>query len=266
MALVSDTCICLRRIEYSETSQILWLFGRQRGPVRVLAKGAHRKTKAGASRFDGGVDLLETGCAVFTDDTARDLATLTEWKLLDGRLELRNSLRALWLGQYAVELISLLIEQHDPHQVLWDRLDQVLREIAGRRREESFLAFELELLREAGYLPELNICVACGTASMDRSAGYFSPTRGGMLCRNCESAWPDRVEIDPRLLRAAAGIARIPRAAGSLPRLPVLTRHQTDPLNRLLGEHTQHVLGRRLKMLRYIRGSRQPAPPAMVSG
>ena len=58
-----------------------------------IAKGAHRKTKAGASKFGGGVDLLDTGQAVFTDAPERDLATLTEWQLLDGRLELRKSLR-----------------------------------------------------------------------------------------------------------------------------------------------------------------------------
>ena len=61
MPLVNDRCICLRKIEYSETSQILALFSRGHGLVRVIAKGAHRRTKAGASKFDGGVDLLDVG-------------------------------------------------------------------------------------------------------------------------------------------------------------------------------------------------------------
>ena len=45
MALVSDRCICLRKTEYSETSQILTLFGYIHGITRVIAKGAHRRTK-----------------------------------------------------------------------------------------------------------------------------------------------------------------------------------------------------------------------------
>src|SRR3712207_7995583 len=53
MPLVRDRCICLRRTEYSETSQILTLFAREHGIVRAIAKGAHRRTKAGASKFDG---------------------------------------------------------------------------------------------------------------------------------------------------------------------------------------------------------------------
>src|SRR3954471_20492079 len=111
MSLVRDRCICLRKTEYSETSQILTLVGRQTGIVRVIAKGAHRRTKAGASKFDGGIDLLDNGEAVFTHDPGRDLATLTEWTLREGHLGLRNTLRGMYLAIYAGELVGRLIEE-----------------------------------------------------------------------------------------------------------------------------------------------------------
>src|SRR5207244_2981136 len=107
MALTRDRCLCLRKVEYSETSQILPLLGRAHGLMRLIAKGAHRRTKAGASKFDGGLDLLDLGDAVFSLRLEKDLATLTEWSLRDGHLELRGDLRALYLGQYAGELCSL---------------------------------------------------------------------------------------------------------------------------------------------------------------
>src|SRR3954453_5620017 len=108
MPLTRDRCICLRKTEYSETSQIVTLFSRERGLVRAIAKGAHRRTKAGASKFDGGMDFLEVGDAVFTDDVTRDLATLTEWSLREGHLELRRDLRAMHLAWYAGELVDRL--------------------------------------------------------------------------------------------------------------------------------------------------------------
>src|ERR1700753_755435 len=150
MALAADRCICLRKFEYSETSQILTLFARTHGLLRVIAKGAHRKTKAGASKFGGGIDLLETGQAVFTNAPEKDLAILTEWQLLDGRLELRRDLRNVYLGLYCAELASMLIEEHDPHPDLFDRLEQALTDLATTKVEEAFLAFEIDLLREAG--------------------------------------------------------------------------------------------------------------------
>ena len=252
MALVSDRCICLRKFEYSETSQILTLFGRAHGLVRVIAKGAHRRTKAGASKFDGGVDLLDVGEAVFTNRPEKDLATLTEWGLRDGHLELRRTLRGMYLGLYAAELVGLLIEEHDPHPTLFDRLEQSLGEFATGRVEEAFLAFQLDLLRETGYLAELSACVSCGLAIGESELCYFSPARGGVICRNCEAAIPDRLSLDLRLLRLLQGVLRLPRANGAPQRLPRLTRHQTDPINRLFAQHVEHTLGRGLRLPRYV--------------
>jgi DNA repair protein RecO (recombination protein O) len=254
MPLVRDRCICLRRTEYSETSQILTLFARAHGIIRAIAKGAHRRTKAGASKFDGGVDLLDTGDAVFTHDPGKDLATLTEWSLREGHLDLRTTLRGMYLGLYAAELVGRLVEEHDPHPDLFDRLDATLGELATPRAEEAFLAFQLDLLRETGYLAELSACAACGLAISDREPTYFSPARGGVVCRNCEGATHDRVPFDARLLRLLQTILRLPRANGTARRLPQLTRHQTDPLNRLFADQIEHTLGRRLQLAPYVLG------------
>src|SRR6476660_5222373 len=118
MPLARDRCLCLRKVEYSETSQILVLFAREHGIFRAIAKGAHRRTKAGASKFDGGVDLLDVGDAVFSHSPERDLCPLTEWHLSEGHLEMRRNLRAVYLGLYAAELVSMLIEEHDAHPEL----------------------------------------------------------------------------------------------------------------------------------------------------
>jgi len=272
MPLSADRCICLRKVEYSETSQILSLFARRHGLMRVIAKGAHRTTRAGASKFGGGIDLLDVGEAVFTLDLEKQLGTLTEWKLQEGHLELRRNLRAMYLAQYAAELVSFLIEEHDAHADLYDRLEHTLLEVATPRQEEAFLTFELDLLRETGYLAELSTCIECGSGvSIDRSMGprlagrpsikrggpehehvFFSPQRGGVVCRQCESVIPDRMRVDNRLLRMVQSILRLPRSDGTAQRLPRLTRHQTDPINRLLAGHVEHTLGRRLRLPAYV--------------
>ncbi len=251
MPLTHDRCICLRKVEYSETSQILTLLGRAHGLVRLIAKGAHRVTRQGASKFGGGIDLLEVADAVFTDRPEKNLATLTEWHLCEGHLPLRQNLRGLYLGFYAADLVGLLIEEHDPHPQVFDRLQATLLELAGPRREEAFLAFELDLLREAGYLPELGACVSCGRRSQDRHA-WFAPSRGGVVCRNCEGSFPDRLSLDGRLLGILQYVLNLQNDDGSTRRLPSLTRLQTNPLNRLLAAHLQHTLGRRLRMVKYV--------------
>ena len=215
MPLVHDRCLCLRKVEYSESSQILMLLGRAHGLVRVIAKGAHRTTKAGASKFGGGIDLLDLADAVFTHDPGRELGTLTEWRLLDGHLELHRTLRGLYLAQYAAELVSMLFQEHDPHTELFDRTEAALVELATPRQEEAFLLFELDLLREAGYLADLSSCASCGRAVGEQSVVSFSPARGGIVCPDCQPAAPDRMSLDPRLLRLIQGLLRLPRSNGS---------------------------------------------------
>ena len=265
MALVADRCICLRRFEYSETSQILTLFSRTHGLIRVIAKGAHRKTKAGLPASSAAVSICWIpDQAVFTNAPEKELAILTEWQLLDGHLELRRELRQVYLGLFCAELVSMLIEEHDPHAELFDRLEQVLADLATPKIEEAFLAFELDLLREAGYLPELETCAICSSAARDER-GFFSPSLGSVICRNCEGSSPDRMQIDLRLLRMAQTILRLPRVAGAPQRLPRLTRHQTDPINRMLAAHVEHTLSKRLRMQEYVTGRKSRSPAKVLT-
>ncbi len=253
MPLVRDRCICLRKVEFSETSQILHLLSQEHGIVRLIAKGAHRRTKAGHSKFDGGVDLLDVGEAVFTHDVSKDLCILTEWSLREGQLALRSDLRAVHLGTYGVELTGELLEQHDPVPQIFYRLEQTLTDLASPRREEAFLAFELDLLRDTGFLPELAGCVMCGRVIAEREPQvFFSASQGGVVCRDCEPTIKDRLPIDLRLLRMVQNLLKLPRANGSIQRLPRLTRAQTDPLNLLLAEHVEQMLGKRMRLPRWI--------------
>lgn len=251
MPLCSDRCICLRRIEYSETSQILALFGRSFGLFRAMAKGAHRRTKAGSSKFDGGIDLLDVGDAVMTDPTTRELAQLTEWKLQDGHLELRRELRPIHLAMYCAELVGLMLHENDPHPELYDLLIWALAELPTDRREESFVAFQLELLRQSGFLPELGVCIQCGKPV---TAGriIFSPQQGGIICGRCPAPEGPRLVADAMLVRMLQTILRLPRAGGIPQRLPRLGRRQADPVNRLLMQYMQYTLGHELRVASYV--------------
>ena len=245
MSLARDRAIVLRLNDFSETSQVVTLFTREFGKVRMIAKGARRRTKAGAGAFDGGLDLLDAGEAVFRHAPEKDLSLLTQWQLQDGHLALRADLRAMYLGLYAAELLDALVEEHDPHPALFDRLECLLAHLP-ESAEESFLAFELDLLREAGDAPELDRCARCGDRPGADERVFFSPAAGGLVCQICEGKVAQSGEADPRLIRLMRGLLRLPDAPDrSLPRLG---RQHTDPLNRMLADHVEHVLGKRLRM------------------
>jgi DNA repair protein RecO (recombination protein O) len=284
--MTRDRAICLRRIDYSETSQILSIFTREHGILRVIAKGAKRTTKAGSSKFDGGLDLLDAGEAVFLHSPEKDLSTLTEWTLTDGHLPLRGVLRGMYLAQYAAELVGALLHEHDPHPDVYEDLEGVLPALATDRAEEAFLAFEVRALYASGLFPELNLCGRCGRALDEREAVVFSASAGGFLCGTCgtpqpgavvERGQPDARPVDGRtvglLRRLATGVlpaqyggARLPLRAGGGLRLPRVARAVSDPANRLLGEHVRHATGKELRMWSYVMGDGAPRGEGVPRG
>lgn len=252
MALLNDRAICIRTFDFSETSQVLWLFTRDHGLVHVLAKGSRRTTKAGASSFDGGIDLLDEGAAVFTDRLEKDLNTLTAWKLLDGHQPLRRSQRALYLALYAAEIIGHVFETRDPHPNVFHRFAATLQQLQTGALEEAALALVLDLLSESGYLPSLEECVNCGKPIAGERVAYFSPARGGAVCRSCEMSIPDRMMIEPRLLDIAKMLLKLPRVDAIPQRLPRLSRARSDPLHSILGKHLEHNTARGYRVLKLI--------------
>ena len=257
MPLICDRAICLRRHEFSETSQVLSLLTERHGLIRVIARGAHRTTKAGASKFDGGLDLLDEGDALFTDRVDKDLNTLAEWKLVDGHRDVRRSQRSLYLGLYVADIVGALFETQEPHPLVFARFRETLNALSTRALEETALAAVLAFASEGGFEPYLAGCVECGDSPLYSRQLWFSAERGGVICRRCERGVPDRVAVDPRAIALAWSLQRL--AADPNASLPRLVRRQTDPLHAMLARHLAHNVGRPISMVRWIADPRRGA-------
>ncbi|UCG32318.1 MAG: DNA repair protein RecO [Phycisphaerales bacterium] len=192
----SDVAITLRRLDFSETSQVLVLFARAAGKVRVIAKGVKRGTR---KRYATGIDLLEMGHLIFTERQERqaNLATLVEWKQITAFSGLRNDLKRLYGAQYVAETTAALTEDRDPHECLFDALAEALHALeAAPNMLPAVVEYQVRLLTEIGLYPELGRCLECGRAWKRRPGWFLSSHRGGLICRDCES-----VMVEKRRLR-----------------------------------------------------------------
>lgn len=204
-----DEAVVLRLTEYSETSQIVTLFARDAGHLRLIAKGARRGTR---TRFATGLDLLERGQVRFIPPRGdASLGTQTEWVQRDAYTELRRDLLRLHGGLYAAELIPALTEPGDPHPTLYAALVELLDGLCADTEPAHRLpTFQLELLRAVGYEPNLRECTHCGHAVSGAAIIYFSAVAGGLLCRDCEVHHVEKHRVPPRLLDR-------PPSAGDIP-------------------------------------------------
>jgi DNA repair protein RecO (recombination protein O) len=202
MAAIKDQAVVLRRLDYSETSQVLVFFTREHGPQRLIAKGIKRGTK---KKFSTGIDLLERGQVMFLPSGRAEgsLGTLTEWRQSDLFMGLRGSLEALYAGQYAAEVTAAMTEEGDPHPELFDALAELLSALsAGAPGLAVLVTYQQELLTAAGLWPELTRCVLCGKAAPPGRAGLYSAHQGGLVCSACETTVPEKRKIGSAVLTA----------------------------------------------------------------
>jgi len=239
----TDSAICVRRSDYSETSQVLCLLTRRTGLVRLLAKGSKRpKSKSG-----GAVDLFSEGRCVFTGSGREALGTLIEFVETVARPRLRTELPRLNVGLYMLELCGALLGENDPHPEVFDLLHRALTRLeqADSSPQAVLAYFQWRIVRHVGLLGDLSACVSCGQAVRGRGV-YFSSSMGGLLCRNCEPAEHEKYAVSPPALGALAALAAA--EAGKRPRLPDT---QARAVNALLAYHIQYQIGRRLRTARH---------------
>ncbi len=248
--LTKDLAICIRAVDYSETSQILTLFTRQAGKISAIAKGSKRPKSA----FDGPIEVFSHGKIVFSDSNKEKLATLTEFEQQPGFTNLAGNLFTLNCCFFATELVDKLTNDYDPHPELFDGFLRFLQDANETRDTISLLIlFQLSLLKEIGLQPVLNACVNCQTifehratpvpSGVEGSHGfYFSSSANGLICRDCEASFPDKIRLTNT-------------AANCLSNLKMITGTSEKTLNeieKILIYHFTEILGRPPKMAKYI--------------
>jgi len=161
----------LHAYAYKETSLIVEVFGRRAGRVGLLARGARRPRSALR-----GV-LLAFHPLRLSWSASAELGTLIAAEWTGGLGALSGS--GLMCGFYLNELLLKLLPRDDPHELLFDGYSACLEQLASGGPHASVLrAFELKLLTELGYAPQLERDAASG-APIDAARRYrYEPERG----------------------------------------------------------------------------------------
>ena len=197
---------------YRETSQLVDLFTRHYGRLRVVARG-FRRPKTGGRVLEPFIPLV------------------VGWS---GKGELKNLVSAepsghpllltgnhLFSGFYLNELILRLLADHDPHETLFDSYLEVIARLSGGEEIEPTLRiFEYSLLDEIGYGLVLDSTIDAGNAVEPDSWYWFDPSTGVS-----ERTFMDKEKSQPNwfrgseLLAIAAGEYTAPTSAKSAKRL-----------------------------------------------
>ena len=169
----------LRHQDWGEADRLLWLYTRELGKVRALAKGVRkmRSRKAGHLEPFTRVQLLLA--------EGRDLFIITQAEASENYLPLRADLVRIGYAAYVVELLDRFTYEEGDNPALF----RLLVDTLGRLDTSPDPAFavryyEIRLLDVVGFRPHLFHCANCGE-SIQAEDQYFSAERGGVLCPSC---------------------------------------------------------------------------------
>jgi len=253
--------ICLRRLQFSNTSQVASFLTPDAGRLSVIAKGVTRASRKGIRT---GFDLLGRYELIYTTRRTSSLQNLTYRWLREDFRGMRGSLERLLCGYYAAEIGLNFAAEGEPCSSLYECVLKSLRHFAaGKRLGTTVLMLELAALREQGAVPRCDACAACGKPLPTRGRVAFSPADGGSLCRACEAErltrskgvgrrpsptlWRARSRPRAELLKALAVLSAHPDAQP-----PAFGSQETLAMSALLRLHTRFLLGKELRMWNYL--------------
>ncbi len=239
-ATIKDQAVCLRRKDYSETSQLVTLFARASGKIRAIAKGSRRSK----GRFGGGIELLSAGRILFIPAKGESsLATLSEFELQESFSGFRHRLLNLYCAQYAADLLAEFTEDQDPHEILYEAFYQTLSELERTEVPVKILvSFEAALLREIGLTPQWHRCCQCTRELPPNQRLYFSSSQGGMLCRDCEPHVQEKRFVEPEVIKALQNIQALETADSRV----VVEAHE------VLSYHQRELLGKQTNIMKFV--------------
>lgn len=165
---------------YRETSQLVDLFSRHHGRLRLVARGFLRRSKGRGRTIEPFAPLIVGWRG------KSELKTLTSAEPSGAPLILRGD--CLFSGFYLNELILRLLADHDPHEELFDCYLTTLHALsAGQQIELALRRFERQLLSDLGYGLALEHVEDSG-AEIDPGGWYWFDPVMGISSRSLTSA------------------------------------------------------------------------------
>ena len=173
--------VVIKKTKLGEADSILTFFTPSLGKIQGFGKSL-RKTK---SRMGGHLELLTHSTVTFAK--GRNIDTITGAQTIHSFLPIKNDLWLTSCGLYVTELVNQFTAEHQENEQLFHLLVATLTQLSESTDTNLVLRyFEIHLLENAGYRPQLRECVLCHK-ELEPVTNYFSPPAGGLICPDCQA-------------------------------------------------------------------------------
>ena len=176
--------IIIKKTKLGEADSILTLYTPDLGKIQGFAKSLRRPK----SKLAGHLELLTHSLVSLA--RGRNLDTITGSQTINSFLPLKSDLELTSYALYTAELVNQFTADHIENRPLFRLLLETMQQLCQAGDSELvWRYFELHLLNEVGYRPQLQQCVTCHQ-SLKPITNSFCSSAGGMLCPDCCQSQP----------------------------------------------------------------------------
>lgn len=146
--------IVIRKTESGEHHQLVTVYTKELGKVRVLAKGAKKNT----SKQAGHLDLFNV--VDFVAVPGKNYPLMTQAQSSENFLGIKSTFSKLMAGFFVLESFHRLIYEEEQDLNLWNFLNEQLNKLNGLEKSEvriMLTEFKKELISVLGYHQEIDI-------------------------------------------------------------------------------------------------------------
>jgi DNA repair protein RecO (recombination protein O) len=186
---VSDAFV-LRSYPFQEADLVVSFLTRDQGKLRGVARRARRPK----SPFGAGLERLSQVRMSYFQRENRELVNLDSCELVVSQFRLLSDYRAAVALDYFAEVTDQLLPPGEPNDRFFRLLIAVLEHLHAADSADSggvwraVTYFSLWTVRLSGLLPDLHVCLSCGSLLVDsetRERAFFARGRDGLLCGEC---------------------------------------------------------------------------------
>lgn len=188
-ARVSEALV-LRTYPLKEADLVVSFFTRDQGKLRGVAKRARRPK----SPFGAGLERLSHVRMAYRQNEVRELVNLDSCELIHSQFGLVSDYWSSVVLDYFAEVAEQMLPSAEPSERFFRLLLAVLDYLPAAggdagRPWRAVTYFSLWAVRLSGWLPELNVCLGCGTLLEDESErAFYSRGRPGLVCGHCRNS------------------------------------------------------------------------------
>jgi DNA repair protein RecO (recombination protein O) len=181
----------LKKEERGEADEILTLYTKEFGKLKVLAKGI-KKIK---SKLRSAIDLFYLSEIEFVQGKIHK--TLTDALLIEKFKKIRESLIRLKIAYSISEILDDLIKGEERDEKIWGLLNETFQRLNSDKLKSKtccliYYYFLWNLFSILGYKPELFFCLSC-QKKLEPQKIYFSFKKGGLVCQRCQQAGDKKI-------------------------------------------------------------------------